>query len=129
MRASVLASLLALVAGCGSTLKPVPPGYSGSVPSGAAQQAIRQLAGKPLTTTGGRLGAATWTVGQFAVIPNPVSGKGPVVMLAAADGSPAYLPVDTDADVADLCRRVTGAAHPTLAAGAPSERYLASVGP
>jgi hypothetical protein len=129
MRALVAATLLAVAAGCGLAPKPPAPGYSGTVPSGAAQTAVRDLLGKTLTTTGGRLGAATHTVGGFAVIPNPITGKGPVITLTMADGGTGYVPVDTDADIADLYRRVTGAAHPTLPSGPPGDRYLAAVGP
>lgn len=57
----------------------------------------------------GVFGGGDWTVGAFAVIPNPVSrnGKGPIVIIRQGDAT-RYLPMESDGDVVDLYRRVHG---------------------
>lgn len=54
-----------------------------------------------------REGEEPWVVVSFGVIPNPVTGKGPVAVLTQGKQS-AYIPVLTNADCADLYKRVTG---------------------
>ncbi|MFH0944978.1 MAG: hypothetical protein V2A76_07250 [Planctomycetota bacterium] len=103
-----------------------PPGYSGPVPSARGQAVLQELEGQVLTDGTGAFGGGDWTIGPFGVIPNPVSGKGPVVLLEQ-DGETRYLPVETQGDVADLYRRVTGRTSP-LVKGGTSERYLKAFG-
>jgi len=105
-------------------------GYSGTVPSVVGQGLIGKMRGKRLTVgAGAGLAVGVWTVDGFGVVPNPVTGKGPVVLLKDSAGKIDYVPVDTDADVADLFERVTGA--PPVAGPSPpaGQRYLARVGP
>ncbi len=105
-----------------SCARPAEAGYSGPYPSAAAQRALVKLAGSALPL--GALGdtADQLVIESFAVVPNPVTGKGPVVRLhrrgqavtpvslQAAQGADGvwYLPVVTDGDAADLVRRATG---------------------
>lgn len=85
------------------------PGHTGSAPSPLAQQHLRDLAGSTFTDLKNELGGGDWTVGPFGVIPNNASagGKGPVVRLQNGLVSK-YVPVECDADVADLVKRVSG---------------------
>lgn len=88
--------------GASATGRVPPPGHSGPVPSPAAQGIFRELRGREFEhpATG-----EVWIVQGFAVIPNPVTGKGPVAMLER-DGATIYLQVLTDADVEDLAHRI-----------------------
>ena len=100
-------------------------GYSGPYPDGDAQGVIKEdLKGWTYSDKDGVLGGGRWTVGGFAVIPNPrsPSWKGPVICLDQGDRSE-YIPVETNADVADFYRRVTGKAHPILPASPLSDSY------
>lgn len=88
--------------GVSAARKMPPPGHSGPVPTPAAQGVFRELSGQKFEhpATG-----EVWTIQGFAVIPNPVTGKGPVALLER-DGEKLYLPVLTDADVEDLAHRI-----------------------
>ena len=56
------------------------PGYHGPCPSPEAQGLLLELRGATLALAGG----GEVVIGDFAVVPNPVTGKGPVVGLSAA---------------------------------------------
>ncbi|QDU83561.1 hypothetical protein Pla163_06600 [Planctomycetes bacterium Pla163] len=86
---------------------PAPPGYSGPIASPAARDLLADLVGATFEDTSGALGGGTITVGPFGVVPNPLTGKGPVVQVEGAAGT-RYLPMLTDGDVADLWARVDG---------------------
>jgi len=148
-------SVLSTVLGCNGQSKAPPApeparapqglpdlGHDGPVPSAAAQEALNALEGKRLRPTGGSLGTAELVITDgMAVIPNPVTGKGPVVSLKLpdspeqalklgapqGDGGHYFLPVLTDGDAADLIRRVTGTA-PAGLAGPTSETYRKAIG-
>lgn len=108
--AGVWFACLLLVIGCDRGTPP--PGYSGAVPSGAAQQIAKSLSGKTFKDAQGQ----EWTVGGFMVGP-----RGPVITLTRP-GASVDVYLDTDGDVADLYEKVTGGKHPTLS-GALGERY------
>ncbi|MCY2959509.1 MAG: hypothetical protein NTY35_05025 [Planctomycetota bacterium] len=129
-------SLLELA--CGMDVR---AGYTGPYPSAAAQQALQTITGKAIV--GSALGppGAELTVQSFGVVPNPLTGKGPVVILLehdrallphdpnapqGADGR-WYVPVLTDGDAADLVRRATGES-PQNFGGATSEAYRKTLG-
>jgi hypothetical protein len=103
--------------GCCCGPKDEPPGYSGPYPSSDAQTAVHELDGKTVKDASGK----EWTVGNFGVIPNPVTGKGPVVDLTSG-GVEQWLPLETDGDVADLWMKAKGAPHPKIG-GPTSEAY------
>lgn len=87
---------------------PAPVGYSGPIASVEARNLLAELSGATFEDTSGALGGGTFTVGPFGVIPNPRTGKGPVVLVDGAAGT-RYLPMHTDGDVADLWAHVKGA--------------------
>lgn len=111
MRVLVLALL---IAGCA---KEKPPGYDEPYPSADGQGAANALSGRTVKDGAG----VEWTVGEFGVVPNPVTGKGPVIFLKRGADTK-WVPLETDGDVADLHKRVTGNDHPTLKKGT-SENY------
>ena len=122
--ARVLASLsLALAAACSGAVAPAPPGYSGPIASTDARDLLAQLQGEVLDDAAGELGGGAFTVGAFGVVPNPATGKGPVVQLEGPGGV-VWLPMQTDGDVADLWRRVRGAVPDGLT-GPTSDAYRA----
>ena len=86
-----------------------PPGFNGPVPSPEAQGVAKALRGATFADDQG----LTWRVRSFAVVPNPVSGQGPVVELER-NGVAAWLPTPSDGDIAALHRRVHGTAHATV---------------
>ncbi len=119
----------------------VAAGYAGPYPSATAQEALHALAGRALPP--GTLAAenAPLEIVSFGIVPNPVTGKGPVVRLRetarpltqsapnapqGADGN-WYLPVQTDGDAADLVQRATGSV-PLNFAGETSATYRAALG-
>lgn len=133
-----LASLSLFVASCGSQ---VAAGYDGPHPSAAAQNALRALTGRALPPGTLAAEAAPLEIVSFGIVPNPVTGKGPVVRLhppgsaltnpppgapQGADGN-WYLPVLTDGDAADLVLRATGSV-PLNFAGEMSATYRAALG-
>lgn len=103
-----------------------------------AQQALHGIEGQVLRGSPIGNGGPGLTVESFAVIPNAVTGIGPVVVLVTPGGATApldtsmpngaygrwILPVQTDGDAADLVRRVTGQA-PSGFGGALSAEYRA----
>lgn len=91
-----------------------PPGYSGPVPSARGQAVLLELQGRTFSDETGALGGGEWSIGGFGVVPNPVTGKGPVVTLRQG-AEVVYLPVEFQGDVADLYRRVTGRESPLMA--------------
>lgn len=118
--ALLLALLVPLAAACGAG-SPRPPGYSGSIASIEARSLLADLSGRTFEDTTGALGGGTITVGPFAVVPNPRTGKGPVVQVQGPDGTD-WLPMHTDGDVADLWMRVHGTA-PDDVSGTLSAAY------
>lgn len=103
----LLASAFAFA--CSNAGDPAPaPGYVGVVPGARGQFELAALVGKTFVDETSAFGGGEWTVGPFGVVPNPVSEKGPVVRLARG-GEERWLPIETDGDVADFVRRVTGA--------------------
>ena len=118
-----LIPLVFALTACCCTTKEEPPGYSGPYPDGDGQTALRPLQGKSIKDTAGN----DWVIGQFAVIPNDASpkGKGPVVQLKRGTVE-RLLPVESNADVADLHKRATGSPHPTLS-GSPGKVYLDAI--
>ena len=97
----VVAFLLANM-GCTDS---VAPGYSGPIVSSKGQKVARGLAGASFTDKDGNLGGGEWTIVSFAVVPNPRTGKGPVVEIRKGTRVE-YLPMESDGDVIDLYRRV-----------------------
>ena len=132
------ASVSLLGAGCGSH---VTAGYDGPYPSAAAQHALRALTGRTLPAETLAAEPAPLEIVSFGIVPNPVTGKGPVVRLrepglpltSSPPGSPQgadgiwYLPVQTDGDAADLVLRATGSV-PLNFAGETSAIYRAALG-
>lgn len=116
----MLATLLTLGFACGGGDAP-PPGYVGAVPGARGQFALSELQGKTFVDSTGALGGGEWIVGPFGVVPNPVSEKGPVVRLSRG-GDERWLPIETDGDVADFVKRVTGR-ESELVAGRTSVAY------
>lgn len=119
--------------GCGAAADPPPPGYSGPLPSARGQAVLGELQGQVLEDRTGALGGGRFVIGPFGVIPNPVTGKGPVVVLAKEGPGDAgeevrHLPVEREADVADLFERITGAASPLVRAGETSTNYRRALG-
>lgn len=116
LRTAILLLCCAACASSGSFAcarrEPPPPGYGGSVPSGSAQRALDALDGRTIAFA---QGAAPWTVAGFAVVPNPVTGKGPVVRLTQGKLE-RYVPMPTDAEVADFVARVDGRTEAPLPA-------------
>lgn len=111
MRATYFFLSLLILSGCASTATP-PPGYSGPLPSGAAQGAVHSLSGKSFKDDSG----AAWTVGGFMVGPS-----GPFVTVSQG-ATQQNIPLETDGDVADFYLRVTGTPHATLR-GVTSANY------
>lgn len=115
--------------------------YSGPYPSPAAQAQLHAMSGRTLLA--GALGPAgvELTVRNFGVVPNPVTGKGPVLVLREPGLAPAptppgaqqgqdgrwFVPVVTDGDAADLVMRATGAA-PVNFGGRTSAIYRETLG-
>jgi hypothetical protein len=121
---------------------PGKPGFDGPVPSGEAQMALKALRGKVFTDRTGALGGGgLFIISGFAVVPNPVTGKGPIIVLnreqtpskpqpfSGPQGKDGYywVVVETDADVADFLSRVNGAAA-FKATGTPGKAYLKTIG-
>lgn len=136
---ALLGTVVAFVgAACGPELEAA---YSGPYPSTAAQHALRNIVGR--TVLAGPLGpeGQSLVVDEFAVVRNPVSGVGPVVVLweqgrersiddpAAPQGVGGrwFVPVTCDGDAADLVQRATGSA-PVDFAGKMSDAYRATLG-
>ncbi|MBL8766791.1 MAG: hypothetical protein JNL94_05485 [Planctomycetes bacterium] len=107
----------------GCSRDPPPPGYRGAVPSGVGQQALAELDGRTITLA---QGAAPWTVAWFAVVPNPVTGLGPVVCLKQGTLE-RYVPMPTDAEVDDFVARANGRVERPSAVLDPA--YLAAMQP
>ena len=118
----ILASIGCLaLAACPTELKAV-PGYTGPLPSVVAQHALHSIEGQVLRGTKIGAGGQGLTVESFAVVPNPITQVGPVVMLTIPGtsvpsidarlpqgaGGRWALPIETDGDAADLILRVTG---------------------
>lgn len=116
-------------------------GYSGPYPSAAAQEALHGLSGRTLPP--GEFGpdGVALDIESFGVVPNALTGKGPVVILRESGRAPTphdpnapqgaggrwILPVLTDGDAADLVLRATGRL-PANFGGATSAAYRAAVG-
>lgn len=98
-----------------------PPGYDGPVPTGRGQTLLSQLAGERVTIAA--FGPGEWEIGGFAVIPHSGGSKGPVLVVSQGDQQ-RYVPIESDADAADLYRRVHGAAPEGFDA-VLSDRYRA----
>jgi len=109
-----------LLGSCAGT-EPAAPVYSGSYPSARGQAVLAELQGRVFEDRQGLIGGGRWTVGAFGVQENPATGKGPVVLLTQGDRT-FYLPVETQGDVADLYRLVTGTDSP-LVSGETSADY------
>ncbi len=146
----VLAALLAVATGisfletaCGLEVQ---AGYSGPYPSSTAQAALHAISGRTLIA--GALGppGIELTVRSFGVVPNPVTGKGPVLVLrepglVLREPGPAptppdarqgedgrwFLPVLTDGDAADVVWRATGET-PVNFGGPTSALYRETLG-
>jgi hypothetical protein len=105
------------------------PGYDGPLPSAAAREVLHELKGERLVDVLGGLDPAApgraYVIGDFAVVPRPALGKGPVVRLTGAEVR--LLPVVGDGDVADLFWRVRGRRHPQLS-GKVSRAYREALG-
>jgi len=98
----------------------LPPGHAGPVPSVEARAVLKELAGRSFEDTGGAYGGGTWMVGAFGVVPNPVTGKGPVITIerpenagtpiryGAEESGRRWIPLVDDADVARFHELVTG---------------------
>lgn len=104
---------------CGSD-RPV-VGYDGPIPSDEARQLLEELQGETIADAGGLLDADGLELDGFAVIPNPRTGKSPVMRVSRGDRVE-WIPLLTDGDVADLYRRVRGSA-PDGIEGEMSEAY------
>lgn len=102
LRTAILVVLGTAIGHCGRKLPPV--GYGGPIPSGSAQRTLGGLDGRTIVLAQGGM---PWTIAWFAVVPNPATGLGPVVCLEQAT-SKRYVPLPTDAEVADFVARVDG---------------------
>ena len=119
MRLADLAPLvLALTSACCAPRPAPPPGYSGTIPSGPAQQALKALSGRTFTDADGTFGGGEWKLGGFLV-----DGTGPSAILWRPSGE-RRVPLETDGDVGDFIRRVTGEA-PVGIGGPLGGRYRA----
>ena len=148
-RTALAILLLALTAcsaqggGAPSSPGPAAPGHGGPVPSPEAQQLLGELAGRTYVDEAGTLGGGELVVGAFGVVPNPVTGKGPVLILVQDGATPGparysgesqgrdgryWLPVTRDADVADFYGRVTGEPPAGVEAGELSDDYTTTIG-
>jgi len=133
-------SILSLAdAACGLDVR---AGYSGPYPSAAAQEALHALTGSTIPAAGS-LGAegARLALVSFGVVPNGLTGLGPVAILREEGRAPAahdpnapqgadgqwILPVLTDGDAADLVQRATGSAPPNFG-GPTSAAYRETLG-
>lgn len=107
--------------------QPPPPETSHPVASPEARAVLGELKGRSFTDREGVFGGGEWTVGSFSVThyPGETWRKGPHVSLTHGATS-RHLPMESDGDVADLYRRVTGEPHPTLDAEM-SEAYKAAI--
>ncbi len=101
VRSLVPLALTLLLGACAK--EPAPVGYDGAVPSDEGQTILGALRGEAFTDEDGE----RWTIGPFGVIPNPVTGKGPVVLLKRGK-EVRYLPVATDEEARALADRVRG---------------------
>jgi hypothetical protein len=110
--AAALLALAGLLAACGDEA-PSPTAWSGGVPSAAALEALKSIEGRGFFDTDGVLGGGRWTVGPWAVVENPLTVKGPVVVVRQGERT-AYVPVETDGDAAHLYQVATWTNHPTL---------------
>jgi hypothetical protein len=118
---------LALLAACADEPVPEPrrdtaqalPGHAGPVPSVEARAMLKELRGRSFEDGSGDHGGGTWVVGAFGVVPNPVSGKGPVIYIERPEsrGTPIrygeeepgrWIPMVADADIARFHELVTG---------------------
>jgi hypothetical protein len=99
---------------------PVAPGYHGPLPSVEAREVLKELTGRSFKDTDGAHGGGEWVVGAFGVVPNPVTGKGPVISIERREsvGTPVryggedpgrrWIPMEHDADIARFYELVTG---------------------
>ena len=93
---------------------------------GAALSALQSLKGKSLVDSTGALGGGSWTIGDYGVADNPISGNGPVLSLVQGQVTK-LLPVETEGDVANLVQTVTGQSS-GLAGGELSTNYQTALG-
>ena len=105
--AMALAAAAFAVAGCAPAA--APPPYTGPQPSESAQHDLRAVIGNSLLMKTGPLAGTPWMVEGFSIVRNEVSpaGIGPVLRLRRG-GRIEILPLENDADVADICLRVNG---------------------
>src|SRR5262245_16286509 len=101
-------------------------GYHGPLPSVEARKALKVLGGRSFKDMTGACGGGEWVVGAFGVVPNPVTGKGPVVYIERPDsvGTPVpyakeapgrrWMPMNDDDDVSQFYELVTGEAPKLL---------------
>ena len=121
-----LAAAAHLAAACNPV--PPPPGpYAGPKPSVAAQHELGSITGSSVTFTKGPLAGDAWVVEGFWIIDNDVSrgGRGPVLRVRRG-GRVEHIPVENDADVADLRFRALGTGD--AKAGRLSAAYKARAG-
>ncbi len=90
------------------------------VPSQAGIVAADSLRGHELVEHSGRWGDGPWMVEHFVVLPHEGVKRG--WLIVQKQQVEHYIPVETDGDVADLWRRVRGAA-PDHLRGEQSEAY------
>ncbi len=104
--------------------EPPPPGYSGPLVEADAQQILGALSGREFEDRDGVFGGGKWRVGGFSVTPYEGAplGVGPHVDLAQAERR-VFLPMEVEADAADLYRRVVGSEHPRLRSTVTSASY------
>ena len=110
-----LGVVLLMATACGqneSEKAPTAPGTAQGLPSIEARRELQEILGGALRDAE-TLGAGAWKVGGFSVAPYPApdgtTTKGPhVVLVRFGDQEVHYVPLDTDGDIADLIRRVTG---------------------
>jgi hypothetical protein len=134
----VLGSLVFAVALAAPVAAQERPGYSGTFPSAAGQQALADVAKREWVDTAGRVGGGTWQLHAGAVTPHPLGpGRGDVMEMRSAETKGPHLrlvrehlainlPTTSDGDVVATLRWL-GETVPVGLVGEPTPAWRLAI--